>query len=850
MNHVGNVKKIRGLSSMERFGRLSFFVMSLIVLIFATICCINAIKCVNKPFPGFLLTERMVVGGVGQYHWTGVKVGLKHPDKILKANNQILSSVGELEQLINSTDVGTPINYVFKRDGQLVEFTIPTMRFTLTDILVIFGIPFLTGFIYLLIGAIVFIMKPDIKTSFTYLLFCLFLSTYSILLFDLNTTRYFIKWFFISAQALVPAGAIHLSLFFPEEKKFIKRHQYLEFIPYIISIILIILCMISYPGPIFAVIYSSLTWYIVLGALALFVSTFSAYFRNTSIIARQRAKVALVGAAFAFPVPASILFLSLFGITYWGVQVLYNFLELPLLIFPAAIAYAIARHNLFDVDVFIKRTVGYIIMTIVVGAAYFATQTLLTAFVLRPVMGDSAEKVYPIIFALLVIFLFNPFNQVIQGFIDKLFYRKKFDYKETIAAVSDSLSSMLNQNTIIGQLIDTVRNDMFVDTAGVILIDKKNNRCQSTFIDDDTDEEHKREVTIAYDDPLLTLLATKKKLITKYDVAEDPHYADVKEACGKRFLEMDISVVVPFIYQEEVKGAFALGHKKSGHFYSRDDIGLVETLASQGIISIENARLFEENLEKGRMEEELKIGHEIQMGMLPERAPETKGFQIAARSIPAREVGGDFYDFIDVRGEKEEDKLAIVVGDVSGKGVSAGLVMAASRSTYRGLSTIGLDHYTVQDVMALGNQRLNADIKKGMFVALLYAVLSPAEKVLTLSNAGQTKPILCTDGEAAPSYIDTEGDTFPLGIIPDCQYLEKRVLLKGGDTVVFYTDGIVEAMNKKEEMYGFDRFMNTINDNRELGADPLLEKLMEDVTAFVGGARPHDDLTIIVLKAE
>ncbi len=135
-------------------------------------------------------------------------------------------------------------------------------------------------------------------------------------------------------------------------------------------------------------------------------------------------------------------------------------------------------------------------------------------------------------------------------------------------------------------------------------------------------------------------------------------------------------------------------------------------------------------------------------------------------------------------------------------------------------------------------------------MALLYAVLSPKDKTLTLSSAGQTLPIICSEGESKPAYITTEGDAFPQGIVPDCKYLEKQVALKKGDTVVFYTDGVVEAMNDKEELYGFDRLMASIDESRKLDANSLLEKLLNDVTLFVGGAMQHDDLTLIVVKAE
>ncbi len=849
MNDVGKIKIIRGLSSGERCSRIAFLSIALIILTIGSICLIKAVRWIDRPFPGFLYNQRMLVAGIGQYYWTGTEAGLKFPDKILKADNKMVSTVNDLEEVINNTDVGAPINYIVKRGSQVIERTVPTMRFALADFLMIFGYYVFLGAAYLLIGVVVFILKPDTRTSWAFLLGCFFLSGNYIMTIDIVAIHYGFLGFFFFVQTFLPAAAIHLSLIFPEQKRLIQRQPYLQFVPYIISLIIIIPLEIFYPGPMFVKIYQLVYIYWIVCAIAFLSSIFFSYFKNTSILARQRAKVVLFGASLAFPIPVVANLLFFLGITFWGVQIQNNFFAIPILIFPAFIAYAIGKHNLFDVDVFIKRTVGYIILTIIVGATYFSLQTSLSTFVLRPALGVHAEKVFPIIFALLVVFLFNPVNRRVQGFVDKVFYRKKFDYKETITSVSNTLTTILNQNAIIRQLINTVRREMFVDTAGVVLFDPQKNMCQNLFLDDESDKmkDHTKDVRIGYDDPLLALLTKEKKLITKYDIAEDPRYSNVKEVCKKRFLEMDASLAIPLIYQDEVKGFFALGQKKSGHFYTRDDIDLLETLANQGTVAIENARLFEENLEKVRMEEELKIGHDIQMSMLPKKAPEIEGFEIAAKSIPAREVGGDFYDFIEIRDDKMNDRLAIVIGDVSGKGVAAGLVMAASRSTYRFLA----DNYpSVEKVMSLGNQRLRSDIKKGMFVALIYAVLSPSERTLTLSNAGQTQPIIYSGGESKPFYIDTEGDKFPQGIVGDCEYLEKQVNLKDGDTVVFYTDGVVEATNESEEIYGFERLMNSIKEGKGLDANALLKKMMDEIERFVGDAKQHDDLTFIVMKVK
>jgi len=237
-------------------------------------------------------------------------------------------------------------------------------------------------------------------------------------------------------------------------------------------------------------------------------------------------------------------------------------------------------------------------------------------------------------------------------------------------------------------------------------------------------------------------------------------------------------------------------------------------------VAIENASLFQENLEKQRMEEELNIARDLQMSMLPATCPEVAGLDIAAFSVPAREVGGDFYDFI----EMGEEKIGVIVGDVTGKSVSGALVMAAARSVFRILSEQAL---SIGEIMNFANRRTKKDIKSGMFVALLYAVVDGRKRTVHLSSAGQTQPIRLSSATGSTDLIETEGDTFPLGILDEALYQETRVQLDHGDKVVFYTDGIVEAMNEKEEIFGFDRLLEVVKEGASLSADELLQLILD-----------------------
>ena len=266
-------------------------------------------------------------------------------------------------------------------------------------------------------------------------------------------------------------------------------------------------------------------------------------------------------------------------------------------------------------------------------------------------------------------------------------------------------------------------------------------------------------------------------------------------------------------------------------------------LAFIGAVGIEHSRLFKEVLVKLRMEEDLSSARDLQMSMLPAVCPEIEGYQLAASSTPAREVGGDFFDFFEI-GER---KLGFIIGDVTGKSVSGALIMSASRSVFRMLSE---EQLSVGETMMRANRRIKKDIKSGMFVALLYAVLDAEDGSVGLCSAGQTQPLLMSAKTAEVTLVETVGDTFPLGILDDVNYEETQLQMEPGDKVVYYTDGIVEAMNKHGDMYGFERLHEVVKSSPAKTAEALMNDIIRSVSDFTGAAPQHDDLTIVVVSAE
>jgi serine phosphatase RsbU (regulator of sigma subunit) len=828
---------------------LIFYGLTTLMIFLSVFSFVSALSWLNRPFAGFLIYDFPYVGSMGDREWTGAKAGLRYLDRIVEVDGKPVWEGRDVVNIARQKKPGTPIRYLVEVEGKSREVTVPVAIFDLKDFVLVFLIPILGGMAIYVLGVIAYLLKPRMTTSWVFFILCFCLGTYMVTGFEMQSSYFSVNFHYLIIP-LFPATFFHLGLIFPDRKRILTRFPALEYLIYVPALILV-LAYETYLLTFKAVLKASLsTWLPNYGQIGTSNRSFTLFcvaslivlivystLKASTIVARQRARMILFGVTIGF-LPAAIITLLVFTLK---VHFPWNFLVFFVIFFPASIAYSIVRHNLFDADAIIKRTVGYVVVTAVVVGAYVGVSIVLNVFLGKYEVAQSSA--FPIVFTLAIILIFNPLRNRIQSLVDRIFFRKEYDFGEMVNRIGDTITSSLDLGHILKQIMKTFTDNMFIDTSSVMLLSPARTEYQ-VYLADGERKKEVEQIILSRNKPLMQVIEKEKKELTKYDVLEDPRYKTICEECSRDFETLHASLIVPLVFQNEVTGLISLGEKKSGKFYNREDIDFLHTLARQGAVAIENAKLFAENIQKSRMEEELRIAQNIQLSMLPDKAPTIEGFSIAARSIPAREVGGDFYDFIEIT-ENGAKRLGIVVGDVSGKAVSGALVMAASRSIFRVLTET---QESVEEVMNRGNRRLHQDVKKGMFVALLYAVLDPKEKMLTFSNAGQVQPILCSSEKPKTEYIDSEGDRFPLGIIEDCHYQETHVSLKQGDILVFYTDGMVEAVNDKGELYGFERFLTSIEEGRKLGAHELLEKLVKDVFLYAGKVEQHDDLTAVVVK--
>src|SRR6266516_3070990 len=300
-----------------------------------------------------------------------------------------------------------------------------------------------------------------------------------------------------------------------------------------------------------------------------------------------------------------------------------------------------------------------------------------------------------------------------------------------------------------------------------------------------------------------------------------------------------VKLVVPLVSQGELVGLLALGPRLSDQQYSSDDRGLLSTLAIQAAPALRVAQMIREQQgairERERLNQELHVARSIQRTLLPKDLPIFPGWKLAEYYKPAREVGGDFYDFLSF----EDGRLGIIIGDVTDKGIPAALLMATTRSILR---SVAQSEASPGKVLEQTNNLLLPDMPAKMFVTCLYAILDPSTGRLRYANAGHDQPYHSHNGGA--SELFARG--MPLGLMPNMSYEEKETTLALGESVLFYSDGLVEAHNPKHEMFGFPRLKALLE--KQLGEKTIIDVLLNELAAFTGSDwEQEDDVTLVTL---
>jgi sigma-B regulation protein RsbU (phosphoserine phosphatase) len=397
--------------------------------------------------------------------------------------------------------------------------------------------------------------------------------------------------------------------------------------------------------------------------------------------------------------------------------------------------------------------------------------------------------------------------------------------------IARELSSILNLDELLSRVAELLRKLIDYQMFSILLLDSSGEKLQHRFSLRFHENIHlKHEVPLGRG--LVGHAAQSGHAILVPDVTKDPRYVEGNP-------ETRSELAVPLIYKDKVIGVLDLEHTRRG-FFTDDHRRTMMTLASQVAIAIENARLYEEIArQERRLERDLALARELQMRLLPQARPKLAHLDVAAKFIPARAIGGDLYDFIPY----SLSRLGIVIGDVSGKGAPAAIYAALVSGILRSHAPIepGPAEMLKAVNMSLAERRIEAQ-----FVSLIYAVWEDEQRTLLVANSGLPRPVYVHD--AKNEVIEATG--LPLGLFDDADYDEFTFRMKPGDMFVFFSDGILDARNRKGELFGRGRVEKIIADCAGKSADCVVDSLFKAAAEHSAGVETFDDQTVVAIKVK
>jgi len=395
--------------------------------------------------------------------------------------------------------------------------------------------------------------------------------------------------------------------------------------------------------------------------------------------------------------------------------------------------------------------------------------------------------------------------------------------------IARELTSILNLDELLGRIAELVRRLIDYQMFSILLLDSSGEKLQHRFSLRFNENIHlKPEIPIGRG--LVGAAAESKQAVLVPDVSKDPRYIQANP-------ETRSELVVPLIYKSKVVGVLDMEHTRRG-FFTEEHQRTMTTLAAQIAIAIENARLYEEiERQERRLERDLALARELQGRLLPQTNPTLAHLDVAAKFVPARTIGGDLYDFIPY----SMSRLGIVIGDVSGKGAPAAIYAALVSGIIRSHAPI---EPAPSEMLSAVNLSLAERRIEAQFVSIIYAVWDDAHRTLTVSNSGLPRPIYVHNGKN--EVVEATG--LPLGLFDEAEYDEFEFKMKPGDMFVFFSDGILDARNRKGDLFGRGRVEAIIASCAEKSASCVVDSLFKAVAEHSAGVETFDDQTVVAIK--
>jgi sigma-B regulation protein RsbU (phosphoserine phosphatase) len=778
----------------------------------------------------------------------GIKVG----DLVININEQTFQNAIEADKILRQAKTGATIVYRILRNNQILTIPVKlaSFGFTLSTLIVL-----VAGLIYWGTGSFIAVSRPNHRAAqllgLTFLMFGFFLMVFTIQRdpeYDLLAKARDVTT--VASLPLAIATWLHSKYHFPTARPEILRRAWIIWIPYAVALAaLFILNVIKRPIRAWPA-----TGMLIILMLAYHFVTQFAY-------RKQRSPEALKLQRWVFWTGATSLILAvamgvLLNFTKQARQI--GFIGIPLVFIPLVYLYTIGRYQLLDMNLRIRRNIQYIIVSTIWVAALVVIflQILLwlpdleitipnlqftgTSIVImdeppQPNVHDFLEKIILMSAAVTLTFVFFRISKGGQKFIDHRFHRDRQTYSRAASELAEVMATKLNMDDLARGVVEKLAKVMQLKKVGVLFF--RNEQSCGCYEAHGFDGAKWDEFCIHSDHQLIAVIQ-KFRSESRLSASYLPN--NLKE----KFQQLGIQHLIPIRFKEKLVGSLLIGEKLSETPLHLEDLTFLTAVSKQASIAIENAFLHEDLAVKERLKHELELARRIQMASLPQSTPHIPGLDIAGVSIPALEVGGDYFDYLN--GFAHE--ITIIIGDVSGKGTSAALYMSKVQGILRSLHQFKL---SPRELFIRANQLLCRDLDKNSFITAIGAYLNANQRQLVLARAGHLPLFYYRARMGKVELITPRGLGLGLEsaeIFAD-EMEEKMIAYESDDVFLFVTDGVTEAKSHNGLEFGEERLVKILEANSSASANQIRDQLLAEVKRFAADALPHDDQTVVVVKA-